>query len=172
MVHWNINFAVIISKPCSCKNMRRYMTRIHNKNWFKSENFDAAAFHKVTAFYRLGSLAEIQGSTTSYLAYRTSDLMLYYHCNSQLIQSIIYSSRGRQPTARVPRTPSNLQWHAEAPSFTYNFVDSHRRYIDLDMYKNSMLLAHWMIWSLSRHTVSKSLPTSEFFYILYNTIYI
>jgi len=37
-------------------------------------------------------------------------------------------------------TPSNFQWHAWAPSFTYHFCyDSHRRYIDLGLHKKHVV---------------------------------
>ena len=38
-------------------------------------------------------------------------------------------------------TPSNFQWHTGAPSFTYHFCyESHRRYIDLDLYKKTYVV--------------------------------
>ena len=54
-------------------------------------------------------------------------------------------------------------WHAEAPCFTYRFCyDSHRRHIDLDLYKNTCLAGTLKdLKPLSRHTVSKRLPIPE-----------
>ena len=50
------------------------------------------------------------------------------HCQPLPQGSATYSTRA---------TPSNFQWHADAPSFTYQFCyDSHRRHIHLDLYKN------------------------------------
>jgi len=47
---------------------------------------------------------------------------------------------GQEPAARVATlgTQNNFRWHTEAPCFTYQFCyDSHRRYTDLHLYKNT-----------------------------------
>jgi len=45
------------------------------------------------------------------------------------LESATYSTRA---------TPRNFLWHAEAPTLKYRFCyDSHRRYIDLDLYKST-----------------------------------
>ena len=66
--------------------------------------------------------------------------------------SILWQRQGSATygTRATPGTPSSFQWHAEALCFTYQLCyDSHRRYIDLDMYKKCMLLARWMLWNLA-----------------------
>ena len=47
-------------------------------------------------------------------------------------------------------TPSNFQWHAETPSFTYQFwYHSQEVLLTLSCTKTRMYLAHWMIWNLN-----------------------
>jgi len=76
-------------------------------------------------------------------------IFLWFCTKSEIILEQVSTTYGALATLG---TPSNFQWHAEAPSFTYRFCyDSQRRYTDLDLHENTYAVG--TLSDLKRRTI-------------------